>query len=289
MRIYRKQDVFTEELGLSVRRHRMQHNQPPHVHQFIELVYIADGAGVHGIGGRRYQVHRGALLLINYRQEHFFETQESMAFFNILLDPAWISEKLIGPDNAFELLSLSAFSEFQREIDQEYPLVLFSGEDRARIEELIGAMEEEFRERKRGSETILKAQVNILLTLIFRKMAVDNQDGIPVRLTPEFLQYLKEHCAEKMTLESLARQCFYNPTYFSRLFKEHYGQTLTAFLLQIRVERACSLLRETALSAEAIAEKAGFGNRAAFYRAFRAQMGCTPAQYRNVKRRNKMK
>lgn len=121
MQIYRKEDVFQKGLGLSVRRHRMKSDEAEHLHAFVEIVYIADGAGIHGIDGVEYRVRRGALLLINYRQVHYFKTEGEMELCNILLDPEWISEKLIEPDNAFELLTLSGFTQFQKEIDTGHP------------------------------------------------------------------------------------------------------------------------------------------------------------------------
>ena len=287
MQIYRKEDVFQKGLGLSVRRHRMKSDEAEHLHAFVEIVYIADGAGIHGIDGVEYRVRRGALLLINYRQVHYFKTEGEMELCNILLDPEWISEKLIEPDNAFELLTLSGFTQFQKEIDTGHPLVHFEGWKRARLEQLIRRMEEEDGGRESGYETVLKAQVNILLTMIFREMSVGGKTPAQFQMTLEFLQYIRAHCAEKLTLEGLARQCFYNPSYFSRLFKEHFGLTLTEFINRSRLERACRLLETTRLSAEEIAVQAGFGNRTVFYRLFREKTGLTPQQYRKVKNTDK--
>ena len=136
MKIYTKEACFQNGFGLQLRRHRMQKNEPEHLHEFVELVYILSGEGIHGVNGVEYSVRRGSLLLINYRQPHYFRSDSEMEFCNILLDPHWVSEKLVEPDNVFELLSLAGFSDF-RPVDTRQPLLRFRGEARNRIERLI--------------------------------------------------------------------------------------------------------------------------------------------------------
>lgn len=285
MKIYTKEWIMAFDRGIRVQPHRVTVERE-HLHEFIEAVYIMDGTGVHGIDGMEYRVRRGCLLFINYRQVHYFRADEKMEIWDVLIDPEWLSEKLIEPENAFELLTLSDFSGFQQKIDTESPLVHFQGAERVRLEQLLRDMYEEQEHSFIGRETVLKAQANILLTLIFRKMSI-NQEAEGFRLTPEFLQYIREHCAEKLTLEDLSKSCFYNPSYFSRLFKEHYGMTLTEFLSNTRLEKAQQLLEQTSLSVEEIALQSGFSGRNAFYKLFKERTGLTPQGYRKVKNQDK--
>jgi AraC-like DNA-binding protein len=199
-----------------------------------------------------------------------------MEFCNILLDPHWVSEKLVEPDNVFELLSLAGFSDF-RPVDTRQPLLRFRGEARNRIERLITEMLAEQEAREPGFETALKAQAHLLLCYVFRQMAAHGQ--APGALGPDFLQYLRQHCAEKLPLEELAKSCFYNPSYFSRRFKEQFGTTITDFIQASRLEKARELL-DSNLSIDEIIRESGFGSKNAFYRLFREQNGLTPGQYR---------
>lgn len=282
MYTYKKEDFFHNGIGLAVCHPRMTAGEKEHLHEFTEIVYVAEGSGIHGINGVEYRVQRGSLLFINYRQSHYFKTDAEMRFYNILLDPEWISERLIEQENAFELLTLTAFSDFQAAVDTDHPLVQFHGADRTRLERLIREMEAEQKGKEIGYETVLKAQTNILLTMIFRKMSRASESREQFRLDGEFLDYIRAHCAEKLSLEELSRSCFYNPSYFSRIFKEHYGMTLTEFINQSRLERAMQLLRETKLAAEEVAEQAGFSSRSAFYKSLKEKTGLTPQAYRTV-------
>lgn len=284
MLTYKKDRYFKDGTGLEIQSARtVDKPQPEHLHEFIEIVYVSNGTGVHGIDGVEYKVSRGSLLFINYRQVHYFKSENDMVICNILLDPEWISEKLIDSENAFELLTLSAFSSFQQEVDTGAPLIRFEGASRARLERLIAEMEEEKQKKLPGFDTVLKAQVNILLTSIFRKMS----RGGRLYLNPDFLGYIRDHCNEKLTLEALSKTCFYNPSYFSRLFREHYGMTVTEFINQSRLEKAVKMLEETGLSVEEISEQAGFSSKTAFYKLLRKKTGLTPQEYRKkVKNQN---
>lgn len=275
MKIYHREYAFQGGCGLTVCPHQVT-DAPQHLHEFIEIVYVMNGTGTHTIDGVEYAVKRGTLLFINYRQVHSFFSEKGMEIWDILIDPAWLTEKLIDSENAFELLTLSAFSAFQS-IDTKIPLLQFHAAERHRLEHLLRDLYEEQERLAPGFETVQKAYANILLTMIFRKMSAG---GEPMGLTPEFLQYIRDHCNEKLTLEELSKSCFYNPSYFSRLFKEHYGMTLTEFIGRSRLELAERLLRETLLSAEEIAAQAGFSTRNAFYKAFKEKHGMTPQQYR---------
>lgn len=282
MYTYKKESYFKDGTGVEVKCHRIAQNEPEHLHEFIEMVYILGGSGIHGIDGVEYKVKSGSLLFINYRQVHYFRTDTEMEMCNILLDPEWISEKLIDTENAFEILSLSAFSAFCTDVDKDALLIRFTGEERTRIERLIKEMVAEKTEKSSGYTTVLKAQVMVLLSYVFRKMstsAASESRG----LTPEFLAYIRENCAEKLTLEELAKKCFYNPAYFSRLFKEHYGVTVTEYINSVRLEKAMELLLKTELSVENIVTRAGFSRKATFYRLLKEKTGMTPQDYRKSK------
>lgn len=282
---YTKERCFRENLGLVIDRQTISGAEPEHLHEFVEMVYIASGTGVHSIDGVEYGVRRGDLLFINYRQVHSFRPDGEIGFFNVLLDPEWISERLIDSENAFELLTLSAFSHFRQAVDPEVALVHFSGEEQRHIESVLCRAQREQTERPVGYETVLKAYATVLLSMVFRKMSKGSPfDGVQ-GLDPEFLSYIRNRCSEKLTLEDLAKKCFYNPSYFSRMFKEHVGMTVTEFINRSRLERVMELLQDSSLSVEEAAFRAGFRRKAGFYRLFRGETGMTPQEYRKSKKK----
>lgn len=69
------------------------------------------------------------------------------------------------------------------------------------------------------------------------------------------------------------------------LFRIRFGTTISAYLTDLRVADACRQLRETPFSVGQIAVEVGFGSLSAFYRSFREQTGCAPADYRRDARK----
>lgn len=94
------------------------------------------------------------------------------------------------------------------------------------------------------------------------------------------VQYIREHYADKITLEDMARQVHLSPTYFSRIFNQELGEPFTGYLNRVRIERSLDLLKHTQLKMTDIALTVGFSDQSYFSRTFKKIMGISPVQYR---------
>lgn len=258
-----------------------------HAHEFIEIVYCYEGSGIQYIGGREYPMSRGTLVFLNYGQAHGYRATTDLHYYNILLMPAFLSETLINTVDAFALLALTAFSDFQDVISNPPPVFKFTGRDMLEVEDLAERMEREFTRKEAGYRTILYGYMTVLFTKIFRKMSlpVENSDVLVGReIAPEILDYIEQHCCERITLAELAQKSFYNPSYFSRIFKEYSGQSLTDYIHKKRIEHAVELLSTTDEPVEQIGMLVGYNDKKQFYRQFRQYTGETPGAVRKDRR-----
>lgn len=96
----------------------------------------------------------------------------------------------------------------------------------------------------------------------------------------EIKDYLDAHYGEKITLDALAEQFYINKFYLTRVFKEQFGQTVTGYLMQLRITQAKRLLRFSDKNIEAIAQECGMSDANYFSRIFKKVEGTTPGQYR---------
>ena len=253
-----------------------------HTHDFIEIVYIIKGKGTHAVDGRSYPVSSGDLLYINYGCTHSFESIGGFDYFEILMKPEFVSEGLRGSENAFSLLTIKDFNEFADSVNKDNCLVSFSGEERKTLESVINLTYGEVENGKQGSHLILSSALNILLTLIFRKMSLPmHKEG---SVDAKLLNYIKENCHTHITLEQLAERCSYNPAYFSRMFKSYAGVTFSEYLTVCRMERAKELLCSTEMPVESIIGESGYSNRTKFFADFMKNAGCTPLNFRKSKK-----
>lgn len=84
----------------------------------------------------------------------------------------------------------------------------------------------------------------------------------------------------KITLESLAAQFYINKYYLAKAFREQYGQSINACLLNLRITRAKQLLRFSGKTVEEIGREVGMDSPAYFSQVFKDVEGVSPKQYR---------
>lgn len=96
----------------------------------------------------------------------------------------------------------------------------------------------------------------------------------------KILSYIREHYTENITLSTIAGDFYQTPQYVARIFKNKYNMTVVTAIIQVRMRKACELLREGQKSVAQIAELVGYEDENYFGRVFKKHMGITPAQYR---------
>ena len=93
-------------------------------------------------------------------------------------------------------------------------------------------------------------------------------------------EYLEQYYSERITLDDLASRFYINKYYLTRVFKEQYGQSITAYLTSLRITHAKQLLRFTDKTVEEIGLECGLGALHYFSRVFKEVEGVAPSTYR---------
>lgn len=268
--------------GAGIRHDILERNEVSyhsHRHDFVEFIYMLRGECTHCVDNSEYNLKHGDLLIINYGQIHSITGNSPAEYINIFLKPQYINQSLSNQNNAFALLNLSEFTDFQKTIDQSKCKISFSGEDRDMIESILYNIESEFRESKSGHSLSVLSLFNILLIRIFRKMSLPLGEGFD-GISDALLFYIRQNCDKTLKMEDVAKMCYYNPSYFSRVFKRFCGMRFTEYLKMIRIEHAAKLITGTTLTINEIYPKVGYSDKTKFFKHFRQIMGITPLQYR---------
>lgn len=276
-------DEISEQDNISVRRYTAcRTEQTAHVHEFVELVYITSGSATQWVDDIKYKVCHGDLLFINYGQTHRFVPDGSFGYVNILVNPVFVSGELVNSENIFEIFALSQFEDADRTKDFSRQAVHFVEEDLARADAVIDAMFREYTARKIGYRSVLRGYLSVLFSMLLRGLS----DSVPTDgtagddLPKEIESYIDENCFDRITLADIAAKSFYNPAYFGRLLKKHYGKTFSAYIKEKRMNRATELLADKNLTVDEIIRSVGYGDRKLFYRHFREMFGTSPGEYR---------
>ncbi len=96
----------------------------------------------------------------------------------------------------------------------------------------------------------------------------------------QLVKYIDEHYDQELYLKDLSARFYLNQFYCCKLFKKILGKTFSEYVLSVRINRACQLIKNTTLSIEEIALKVGYVDYFYFNKVFKKQCGITPAKYR---------
>ncbi|MCL6460118.1 MAG: AraC family transcriptional regulator, partial [Gorillibacterium sp.] len=110
-------------------------------------------------------------------------------------------------------------------------------------------------------------------------LRIDDKAGNKEKmLLAKIKQYMDDHYAEDITLESVAAIAFMNPYYFSSFFKKHMKQNFKQVVTEARMEQAMRLLTQTDMMIYEIAEKVGYNNARHFSDMFKKRYGKLPQE-----------
>lgn len=124
----------------------------------------------------------------------------------------------------------------------------------------------------------LQAEVNRFLS---DSSARDFREALPRRsqIVTEIKDFIHKHLEENPTIKEIAAQVFLAPTYICSLFKEETGQTVNAFMIQEKMEKAKFLFCGGALRVYEVSKLLGYQDVKYFSRTFKLFSGLTPSAY----------
>jgi transcriptional regulator GlxA family with amidase domain len=108
--------------------------------------------------------------------------------------------------------------------------------------------------------------------------------GSPDRPVRELLTWIERHPSADLSVATLATRSAMSERTLHRNFRRELGLTPAEAVERLRVEAARRLLEQTDLPIGEVARRCGLGVVETFYRAFRSQVGVTPAAYRRTVR-----
>ncbi|MBR6736856.1 MAG: PocR ligand-binding domain-containing protein [Clostridia bacterium] len=101
-----------------------------------------------------------------------------------------------------------------------------------------------------------------------------------VPLATEIDKYCFDNASSKLTVDALCSEFNMARSELYGFYKTNYGENPADRVKSIRLEKACSLLTDTALSITEITEKIGISNYNYFSKIFKQKYGVTPTEYR---------
>lgn len=241
---------------------------PLHWHEHIEFQFIIRGSLKIRCGGQIIDLQKHDCLVINANELHEGIEENGCECFRFKLHPSFFDQMQYIFDNLIHDDTVAALMLKIMELHQntdDASLYTVKGD----IFHLIGYL------CKNYAVTVLPPSALQENTEKFQKMN-------------SIASYLHSHYAAKIKVEALAEMCHYTYSYFSYAFKEVFGVPLTKHLLDIRINKASTLLGTTDMNITEIAAFSGFSDTNYFARAFKKETGLSPSKYREQVRADRL-
>ncbi|MGX7126319.1 AraC family transcriptional regulator [Enterococcus viikkiensis] len=99
-------------------------------------------------------------------------------------------------------------------------------------------------------------------------------------LFKNILSYIDDTMSENISINQISKFNNIDRTYLYKLFKTHKGMGPSEYIQELKMQKACSLLRKSSLTITEIAYETGFSSSSYFSKFFHAKLGNSPSTYR---------
>lgn len=248
-----------------------------HSHDFFELLYCTNTCGVeYLVGTERYRLQKGDVIIVPPGISHRPLLPEKMQepYRRIIL---WINR------NFMERI-LQSIPQARNGLNRQAMMLRTGGSRWESIGVLFENGLQEAQSSALESQLLLVGNTLTLLGQIHRAFldrATDTMAAEKPQLLDRVMAYIEENLEGKITLAEASRQFFVSESTISQLFRKKMGVSFYRCVTQRRLIAAKAMISQ-GQALEQTAEKIGFGDYSAFYRAFKQEYGISPRQYRNL-------
>ena len=230
----------------------------------FQLVFIMDGKGYFLDRGIRYEVSKGALMLIRPGIWHSYKPAR---------ETGW-TEFFVAFDG--EMMTRVIADAFPSDSSNVYQV-----NDVENVAEIFRKALELAREDTADTMLFLKALLSLLLSKVVFSGSMNPKDGRnTTKLVAKARSYMEKNIHKKIDMNEIADMLGVSYTSFAVAFKNQTGESPVRFLRKLRLQKARYELHNTNMSIKQIALDCGFSSSEYFCHFFREEIGETPSVFR---------
>ena len=254
-----------------------------HQHDELQITLIKSGSGTLEVGDHMEMFNPGDLFVIGENQPHVFKSDPSYYEENSSMISQSISV-YFDPGPLKKFLNIKEMEEVVRfirnakgglkvsaNVANEVVPLMYTQVKLEGIDRLTGLF--------KMIRLLARRDAGKSLTLPIEDYELVEEDGKRFNDVMSFT-YNQYHLP--ITLTEIADVAAMAPASFCRFFKERTRRTYTQFLAELRIQKACGLLKNKDSSILEICYQCGFSNISNFNRKFKAITGYTPSEYHRL-------
>jgi AraC family L-rhamnose operon transcriptional activator RhaR/AraC family L-rhamnose operon regulatory protein RhaS len=255
---------------------------PEHFHyDFYELVIVLNGTAIHTINSEESFIKKGDVFVFNEDVSHGYKDPRDFKIINIMYKP----ERMIDVGNDIKkspgYQALFVLEPFYRKDHRFSNTLSLTISELEYVAELGASIDEEYKSKRQGYQTMIYAYFMELVVYLSRQydLQTEHSQNNFIHLA-KAVSFIEDHYLNPIKLEELADKANLSVRHFNRIFKENYKTTPIDYIIKLRLEHACFLLRKSESGITEIAAKSGFDDSNYFTRLFKKYFGITPKDYR---------
>lgn len=277
-----KKDWFhADGFPIAVERRNRQEAFGLHNHEFSEIVLITGGRGQHVLEEDSWQLSMGDVFVIGGTRLHDYASVDQLSLINILFDPEaleWTLADLPGLPGYHALFHLEPT---WRKRHQFRSRLRVTPSEMATAIGMIDQLDEELTRRGPGFQFMANAAFMQIIGYLSRCYERSKHaDSHALLRIAQSITHLETCFAQPIGLDELVEISGMSRRSFLRDFEAATGCSPIAYLIQIRINQAAKMLRQTRTSVTEIAFQSGFSDSNYFARQFKKHMSVSPRQYR---------
>lgn len=254
----------------------------PHKHHdFSELVIVLSGNATHLVNDHAYFVKKGDIFVINGDTFHGFKDPHCFKICNIMYRHEML--KYAGSDlksmNGYQALFI--LEPHYRNIQPYESKLSLPIPELEKVSSIIDTIIREYDSKPQAYQTMLSSMFLGLLVFLSRQYE-EQELGAQNHIMhlAKAISYIEDHYLEQISLEDVAHHSDISIRHLNRIFRMYYQTTPVRYLLHLRLEHACLLLKTTHLAITEVSYNSGFNDSNYFSRTFRKEYDITPKMYR---------
>lgn len=249
--------------------------QVMHWHEDFQFIYVMDGKIKFLTLNKRIEVSAGQGIFINKNILHQVEQFMSCHY-----------KSFVFPDYFLKFYFGSPAGVFVDSISENEGLEFYHFTGQNEWENTVLNLLQKLTEMEEKKTEFYPYEILLILStlwLTFRKnilLPPQQQENIVSIRMQKFLNYIANHYAEDISLESLAKSGNVGKSECLRCFKASLQTTPYKYLMECRLSKAAELLTTTDLPIGVISENVGFHQVSHFGKCFKEKTGYSPRDYR---------
>lgn len=238
---------------------------------YYSIYYITDGKGIITIGNQQFNLGKGQGFLAKPHIDIQMQADSTEPWAYCWIEFYGIqSENIIQTTNLTESYPVFSYNYFADDFQQ---FIHF-------------AYHEPKTKTKYSTSTDLKL-LGILYFLLSTLIESNPNNRIAKRqikkeeYVSKVIDYIDSNYGEKITVAKIAEHVGLDRSYLSSLFKNYLNVSIQEYLIQFRVNKACTFLHSSDWPIGHIAKLVGYEDPLLFSKMFKKYKGISPSHYRN--------